>query len=129
LLIVEAFFTMILVSTVLSVKYRKVSATTDGMLSNLTCAIAMYVVVRMAGPLSGGGLNPTIGTATIITGAIIFNHDDESGKHVSPIFLIPYISGPLLGAMMAAGLSKLATRIYNEEEAEHDILALNHGDT
>ncbi len=102
---------MIFVSTVLSVKYRKVSATTDGMLSNLTVAIGLYVVVRMAGPLSGGGVNPTIGTATIITGAIIFNTDDESGKYVSPIFLIPYIAGPLLGGMMAAGLSKLATRI------------------
>jgi glycerol uptake facilitator-like aquaporin len=88
LLIVEAFFTMIFVSTVLSVKYRRVSATTDGMLSNLTVAIGLYVVVRMAGPLSGGGVNPTIGTATIITGAIIFNTDDESGKNVSPIFLI-----------------------------------------
>jgi glycerol uptake facilitator-like aquaporin len=131
LLIVEAFFTMIFVSTVLSVKYRKVSATTDGMLSNLTVAIGLYVVVRMAGPLSGGGVNPTIGTATIITGAIIFNTDDESGKYVSPIFLIPYIAGPLIGGMMAAGLSKLATRIYNEEEeeAEHDRLTLIHGAT
>lgn len=129
LLIVEAFFTMIFVSTVLSVKYRKVSATTDGMLSNLTVAIGLYVVVRMAGPLSGGGVNPTIGTATIITGAIIFNTDDESGKFVSPVFLIPYIVGPLLGGMMAAGLSKLATRIYNEEEeeAENERLALIHG--
>ncbi len=131
LLIVEAFFTMIFVSTVLSVKYRKVSATTDGMLSNLTVAIGLYVVVRMAGPLSGGGVNPTIGTATIITGAIIFNTDDESGKYVSPIFLIPYIAGPLLGGLMAAGLSKLATRIYNEEEeeAEHDRLGLINGAT
>ncbi len=114
LLIVEAFFTMILVSTVLSVKYRIVSATKDGMLSNLTCAICLYVVVRMAGPLSGAGLNPTIGLATISAGAIIFNNHDESGKIVSPIFLIPYILGPLLGGLMAAGFSKLSTRIYDE---------------
>jgi hypothetical protein len=33
-LLVEAFFTMILVSTVLFVKYRRVSATSGGMLSN-----------------------------------------------------------------------------------------------
>ena len=103
LLLVEAFFTMIFVSTVLSVKYRKVSATSDGMLSNLTVAIGLYVVVRMAGPLSGGGVNPTIGTASIITGAIIFNADGI-GKNVSLIFLIPYIFGPLLGSLMAAGL-------------------------
>ena len=73
LLLVEAFFTMILVSIVLSVKYRRVSATSDGMLSNLTCAIAVYVVVRMAGPLSGAGLNPTIALACITTGSIVYS--------------------------------------------------------
>ncbi len=118
LLLVEAFFTMIFVSTVLSVKYRKVSATSDGMLSNLTVAIGLYVAVRMAGPLSGGGVNPTIGTASIITGAIVFNNDAESSKKVHPVFLIPYIVGPLLGGLMAAGLSKLATRIYEEDDEE-----------
>lgn len=76
LLIVEAFFTMIFVSIVLSVKYRRVSATSDGMLSNLTVAIGLYVVVRMAGPLSGGGVNPTIALACISTGSIIFGDDD-----------------------------------------------------
>jgi glycerol uptake facilitator-like aquaporin len=72
LLLVEAFFTMIFVSIVLSVKYRRVSATSDGMLSNLTVAIGLYVVVRMAGPLSGGGVNPTIAMACITTGSIVF---------------------------------------------------------
>ena len=122
LLLVEAFFTMIFVSTVLSVKYRKVSATSDGMLSNLTVAIGLYVVVRMAGPLSGGGVNPTIGIASIVTGAIIFNYDDDSSKYVNPIFLVPYICGPLLGALMAAGISKLATRIYDEEEEDENMM-------
>jgi glycerol uptake facilitator-like aquaporin len=104
LLLVEAFFTMIFVSTVLSVKYRRVSATSDGMLSNLTVAIGLYVVVRMAGPLSGGGVNPTIALACITTGSIVYGGQDESGKIVSPIFLFPYIIGPLLGGLMAAGL-------------------------
>lgn len=104
LLLVEAFFTMIFVSIVLSVKYRRVSATSDGMLSNLTVAIGLYVVVRMAGPLSGGGVNPTIAMACITTGSIVFGGQDESGKVVSPIFLFPYIIGPLLGGLMAAGL-------------------------
>ena len=114
MLTVEAFFTFILVSTIFSVKYRKVSNTTDGMLSNLTVAICLYSVVRMAGPLSGAGLNPTIGLATISAGAIIFsNHEESAGKIVSPIFLIPYILGPLLGGLMAAGFSKLATHIFD----------------
>jgi glycerol uptake facilitator-like aquaporin len=104
LLLVEAFFTMIFVSIVLSVKYRRVSATSDGMLSNLTVAIGLYVVVRMAGPLSGGGVNPTIALACITTGSIIFAGDDNSGKVVSPLFLFPYIIGPLIGGLMAAGL-------------------------
>jgi glycerol uptake facilitator-like aquaporin len=80
LLLVEAFFTMIFVSIVLSVKYRRVSATSDGMLSNLTVAIGLYVIVRMAGPLSGGGLNPTIALACITTGSIVFGSNDVSGK-------------------------------------------------
>ena len=67
IMMIEAFFTMILASTVLFVKYRRVSATSDGMLSNLTVAIAIYVCVMMAGPLSGAGLNPTIAIAIIST--------------------------------------------------------------
>ena len=63
ILFVETLFTFILVSTVLFVKYRKVSATTDGMLSNLTCAFAVFVCVKMAAPISGAGLNPTFGLA------------------------------------------------------------------
>ena len=70
LLFVEFFFTMILVTTVLFVKYRSVSATTDGMLSNLTVAIAAYVCVRMAGPLSGAGLNPSIAISLISSDAV-----------------------------------------------------------
>jgi len=57
LLIIEAYFTMVLILVVLFVKSRKLSATNDGMLSNLTCAIAMYVCVRLAGPFTGAGLN------------------------------------------------------------------------
>jgi len=104
LLLVEAFFTMIFVSTVLSVKYRRVSATTDGMLSNLTVAIGLYVCVRMAGPLSGGGVNPTIAMACIVVGSVVFSDDTSNTNYVNPIFLFPYIFGPLLGGLGAAGL-------------------------
>ena len=122
LLLVEAFFTMIFVSTVLSVKYRRVSATSDGMLSNLTVAIGLYVVVRMAGPLSGGGVNPTIAMACLITGSIVFAGHDDTGKVVSPIFLFPYIVGPLIGGLMAAGLQKLSDRIAEDEEFDKKFL-------
>ena len=74
----EAFFTAVLVSTVLFVKYRRVSATTDGMLSNLTVAIAVFVCVRMAGPLSGAGLNPTIAIAIITSDWITYYYDQDS---------------------------------------------------
>jgi hypothetical protein len=67
IIMIEAFFTMIFVSMVLFVKYRRVSATKDGMLSNLTVAIGLYVCVMMAGPLSGAALNPTIAIAIIST--------------------------------------------------------------
>lgn len=77
---IEAFFTMVLVSMVLFVKYRRVSSTTDGMLSNLTVAIAIYVCIRMAGPLSGGGINPTIAISIIVTDAISFAIDSTSSN-------------------------------------------------
>ena len=99
---------MILVSTVLFVKYRRVAATTDGMLSNLTVAIAVFVCVRMAGPLSGAGLNPTIAIAIITTDAVSYSIDSESSNNGHIIFLVSYIVGPLLGGLVASGLLLLS---------------------
>ena len=75
ILFTEALFTYILVSTVLFVKYRKVSATTDGMLSNLTCALAVFVCVSMAAPITGAGLNPTFGLTLQVTNIVIQQYD------------------------------------------------------
>ena len=116
LLFVEFFFTMILVTTVLFVKYRGVSATTDGMLSNLTVAIAVFVCVRMGGPLSGAGMNPSIAIAIITSDSVrlssnINYHDDG---HL--IFLVPYIIGPLLGGLAASGILLLSQKITLEGE-------------
>lgn len=119
LLLIEAFFTMVFVSTVLFVKYRRVSATSDGMLSNLTVAIALYVCVRMAGPLSGGGLNPSIAIAIISTDAFQYGFDNGTSHNGHILFLIPYIIGPLLGGLIAAGLLNLSSKItIDSEEAE-----------
>ena len=108
LLLVEALFTMILVSTVLFVKYRKVSATSDGMLSNLTVAIAVYVCVRMAGPLSGAGLNPTIAIAIITTDSAYYQYNGINDKDAHLKYLISYIIGPILGGLAASGLLLLS---------------------
>jgi glycerol uptake facilitator-like aquaporin len=78
ILFVESLFTFILVSTVLFVKYRKVASTTDGMLSNLTCAIAVFVSVSMSGPISGGGLNPSFGFALQLTDIILHSYYPSS---------------------------------------------------
>ena len=59
-----------MISTVLFVKYKKVSNTTDGMLSNLTVALAIYVCVSCAGPITGAGLNPTFALAMITSDII-----------------------------------------------------------
>lgn len=107
---------MVLVSTVLFVKYRRVSATTDGMLSNLTVAIAVFVCVRMAGPLSGAGLNPTIAIAIISTDSISFAIDENSSNNGHMIFLIPYIIGPLIGGLAAAGILLLSSKITLDNE-------------
>jgi glycerol uptake facilitator-like aquaporin len=124
LLLIEAFFTMVLVSTVLFVKYRRVSATTDGMLSNLTCVIAVYVCVRMSGPLSGAGLNPSIAISIITTDAVQYGFDSSHNGHI--LFLIPYIIGPLIGALIAAGLLSLSSKITIDSE-EADNMAITRG--
>ena len=64
-LFAEAMFTWIFVSTVLFVKYRKVAATKDGMLSNLTVALGIFFCISTSSPITGGGLNPTFGLALI----------------------------------------------------------------
>jgi glycerol uptake facilitator-like aquaporin len=125
LMLIEAFFTMVFVSTVLFVKYRRVSATTDGMLSNLTVAIALYVCVRMAGPLSGGGLNPSIAIAIITTDAVQYGFGSSHNGHI--LFLIPYILGPLMGGLIAAGLLNLSSKITIDSE-EADSMALGRGE-
>lgn len=121
LLLVEAIFTMLLVSTVLFVKYRRVSATTDGMLSNLTVAIALYVAVRMGGPLSGGGVNPSIAIAIIVVNSIIYLNDGTASNDNVLVFLFPYILGPLLGGLMSAGLLHLSEKITIEIEDDEEM--------
>lgn len=111
IIMIEAFFTMIFVSMVLFIKYRRVSATTDGMLSNLTVAIGLFVSVMMAGPLSGAALNPTIAIAIITTDT--YFQDNNKGH---ALFLIPYILGPLIGALAAAGLVILSQKITLDSE-------------
>jgi glycerol uptake facilitator-like aquaporin len=113
LMIVEGFFTFILVSTVLFVKYRSVSSTNDGMLSNLTVALSLYVCVKMSGTLSGGGLNPTISTA-IITCDLLFASIYDTTIHTDAIYLIAYIIGPLIGGGVAALLLKLTMKLAPE---------------
>lgn len=70
-LFAEMLFTFVLISAVLFIKYRKVAATSDGMLSNLTVGLAVYVSASMSGPISGGGLNPTFAFALITTQSIL----------------------------------------------------------
>lgn len=128
LLIVEALFTMIFVSTVLFVKYRRVSATTDGMLSNLTVAIALYVCVRMAGPLSGGGLNPSIAIAIITTDSLSYMINPLYSNNGQILFLFSYILGPLLGGFLAAMLLKLSVKISTETDGVTEDETIGGGD-
>jgi glycerol uptake facilitator-like aquaporin len=114
LLIVEAFFTMIIVSLVLQIKYRRAAA--DPTLNILTASIGVFISVSMAGPLSGAGLNPTIAIASISTGSIVFG-EIAGEKLLSPIFLFPYIIGPLFGGTLAVGLQKLSDYILEYDEA------------
>ena len=117
LLVVEAFFTMIFVSTVLFVKYRRVSATTDGMLSNLTVAIGLFVVICMAGPLSGAGVNPTIAIAIITTDGLTHWFDANASNKGYFVFLFSYILGPLIGGFLASLVLRFSVFISNESES------------
>ena len=120
ILFVEAFFTMVLVSTVLFVKYRRVSSTTDGMLANLTVAIALYVCVRMAGPLSGAGINPSIAIAIISTDKISYSIDPASSNDANLMFLIPYIFGPIIGGLVASLILILTQKFTLDNESSID---------
>ena len=107
LMYVEAVFTFLLVSTVLFVKYRSVTSTSDGMLSNLTVAIGIYICIKMAGPLSGGGINPTIALAILTTDKVANVIDDR--WHA--VFYVPYMLGPIIGGTIAAGLLLLTRKL------------------
>ena len=77
------------------------------MLSNLTVALGIYICIRMAGPLSGGGINPTIALAILTTNRVVFPDD----QRFQNIFYVPYLVGPLLGGAVAAGLLVLTRKI------------------
>ena len=123
LLLVEAIFTFILVSTVLFVKYRTVTSTTDGMLSNLTVALSIYICIRMAGPLSGGGINPTIAVAILTTDKMV------GFTFANGIHFLPYVLGPLIGGTVAAGLLLVTEKLSPEEveeEGETEEVEIEH---
>jgi len=100
-------FTWILVTSILFVKYRNVTATSDGMLSNLTVGLAIYVTVSMSGPITGGALNPTFGLALISTDIIVKNYYPDKIAPVIPAFMLSYTIGPLLGGVFAGLMLKL----------------------
>jgi glycerol uptake facilitator-like aquaporin len=123
----EALFTWILVSSILFIKYRKVSATEDGMLSNVTVGLAIYVAVSMAGPITGGGLNPTFGLSLITTDMICKAYYPEKSDPVHPPFLFSYTIGPLIGGALAAMLVLLTQKITPEQiNPKEDYMQTRH---
>lgn len=76
----------------------------------MTVALSLFICIRMAGPLSGGGLNPTFAIAIIGSDAVV-HAIDPTANGVHPLFLIAYILGPLAGGALAAGLLKLTMKI------------------
>lgn len=111
----EAYFTCILVSTVLFVKYRSVASTSDGMLSNLTVALGIWVCVKMAGSITGAALNPSFATAIIVVDSIV---NALIGNEVEFVFLISYIIGPLLGGAIAALLLIFTLKVTPKDNEE-----------
>ncbi len=118
----EALFTWILISTVLFVKYKKVSNTTDGMLSNLTVALAIYVCVSCCGPITGAGLNPTFALA-MVSADMVMKSEDEFSTY--PNYLISYIIGPIIGGLCASILL-IATHSITPEDADENFLMVRN---
>lgn len=121
----ETLFTWILVTSILFVKYRNVTATSDGMLSNLTVGLAIYVTVSMSGPITGGALNPTFGLALISTDIIAKNYYPDKTAAVIPEFLISYTVGPILGGILAGLMliltQKIAPLLEEDTHAEEQL--------
>ena len=66
----------------------------------------------MAGPLSGGGINPTISLAILSVEKMI----RPNGRNLEGVFFIPYLVGPLIGGAVAALLLVITTKISPSEE-------------
>jgi len=77
------------------------------MLSNLTVGLAIYVTVSMAGPITGGGLNPTFGLTLITTDMMVKSLYPERADAVHAPFLLAYTVGPIIGGILAALLLKV----------------------
>lgn len=63
---VEMIFTFIFVSSIIHVKYSKITSTKDGMLASLLIALSLFGCIAMSNRMTSACLNPIVGfTATI----------------------------------------------------------------
>ena len=106
----------------LFVKYKKVSNTTDGMLSNLTVALAIYICVSCCGPITGAGLNPTFALAMIGSDLVVKSEEDFS---TYPNYLVSYMIGPIIGGLFAAILL-LGTHSITPEDVDENFMMIRN---
>jgi aquaporin Z len=95
-LLVEVVFTCLLALVVLNVATAK--ATAGNSFYGLAIGFVVVVAAIGGGPISGGGLNPAVATAAIVT-----NTMSGAGSLAN---LWHYWVGPLLGGALAAGIFK-----------------------
>ncbi len=93
---VEALYTMVLVLVILMVATTK--AQKDNQFFGLAIGVALTVGASVAGPISGGALNPAIGVALPAL---------SEGEGI--VYLI-YTVGPLVGSLLAVGAFMLLAK-------------------
>ena len=93
---VEALYTMLLVLVILMVATTK--AQKDNQFFGLAIGVALTVGAGVAGPVSGGALNPALGVALPAL---------SEGEGI--VYLI-YTVGPLVGSLLAVGAFMLLAK-------------------
>lgn len=83
------------------------SAKKDGTLKALTIVFAKYCCITCAGPITGGGFNPSVALPAVTFYSIVA----EAGVPTFNKFLPSYLVGGLLGGVLGALMTKVTLKM------------------
>lgn len=111
---VELWGTFLFTFNILSITHCTVK--TDGTIKAMVVVMGLYVAVSIAGPVSGGGINPAV-AFNLQLWAMIMQADNDF-YHAFGQFWI-YLAAPLCGAILSGGLYFCIHNVFDKLKAEH----------